>query len=1098
MSRTLSSSRGAITPVMRDTAVPLSAGQLRLWLFHDLAQGWMSENVSLALRVRGRFDVAAAASAVRKIVARHEVLRTTFPCRPPGGHRTSFAEYLRGTAVRPGEPMQVIQPPAAVALPIQDVAIDDVHERVRIEAAQPFDLQRGPVWRGLVLRLNPADHVFLMTLHRIICDEPSREILARELEAGYVGRVLPPLPMQYADAAAHERGLNDTGLEGDAGYWKEQLAHIIRMERLSERGPADYRGPIRVERHAVEVPPSLSATLLELSRRESTRPAAVHATALAVLLSRYTGRMDVRIPVDVVQRPSGTESLIGAFDNRVVLRLDVSPRQRCRELLGRAELGLQRAEGAPQPLSEGVAQGLDTREQPDGPMSFVTLRSRPDLNVPSFGDADVEEIPTACGTPGALTWVCSDSGALTVEYSPRIANAAAVQAQAIRYRGILEQLTANPEAAVREIVLADPVEEAHLLASGRPDEAMPAAACDLGAWFGGVVRQRPDAIAAECAGAHVSYATLWAHAAAIAARLQHLGIGVEDRVAVWCDGGLPLLAAVLGIVRSGGVYVPIDARAPRERVRWLVTDCGAKAIVADRSLAADCVDFGVPIVDPSADPRAESPIAEGPPSPACAAYVIYTSGSTGEPKGVVITHSNVAGLIACTAKPFTLAATDVWTLFHSPAFDFSVWEMWGCWLTGGRLAVAPYAVSRAPDAFDALLRRAEVTVLNLTPSAFELWQSMAPSAGGPPLRVVIFGGEALDPKRLASWANRRRATPPALVNMYGITETTVHVTRRVLTARDIAGGGSPIGRALGNAAIYVRDAEGGLAASGVPGELYVGGAGVARGYQSRPALTAKRFVPDPWAGRGSRLYRSGDRARWRASDVDGTGTSPIRWELDYLGRLDEQAKVRGYRIEPGEIEAALRQHASVRQAVVLADTAGARSKRLIAYVTLEPSCPVGEETLREHLRALLPDYMVPAAIVIVARLPLTPNGKLDRRALPPPPLPPAGAQRQPGSASEHALAEIWTSVLRVDDVGADDDFFERGGDAMAAIRASARIGQVFGSPMPVRMLFEHATIASLACQLPSPVVERATEGEAAPRRAGPRPQHAAASARQGR
>ncbi|HLM66012.1 MAG TPA: amino acid adenylation domain-containing protein, partial [Longimicrobium sp.] len=435
-------------------------------------------------------------------------------------------------------------------------------------------------------------------------------------------------------------------------------------------------------------------------------------------------------------------------------------------------------------------------------------------------------------------------------------------------------------------------------------------------------------------------------------------------------------------------------------------------------------------------------------TPESLAYVIYTSGSTGTPKGALIEHRNVARLFSATDHWFGFDHTDVWTLFHSSAFDFSVWEIWGALLYGARLVVVPYLTSRDPDAFHALVQREGVTVLNQTPSAFRQFMRTDEERGGAlALRNVIFGGEALEPVSLREWVDRRGIDQPRLVNMYGITETTVHVTYRPLSREDVfEGGGSPIGVRIPDLQLYVCDPNLRPLPIGVPGELYVGGAGVARGYLNRPELTAQRFVRNPF-GNGT-LYRTGDRVRWLA---DGT--------LDYLGRLDEQVKIRGFRIELGEIESALLDHAGVREAAVIvrADVPG--DKRIVAYLVGDADA----EPLRAHLRTRLPEYMVPAAFVPMDALPLTPNGKLDRKALPAPDF--AGdedAYVAPRTPAEEALAAVWADVLRVERVGVTDTFFELGGHSLLATRVVSRVRDALGVELPLRALFEGPTVAALA------------------------------------
>ncbi|TIS74785.1 MAG: amino acid adenylation domain-containing protein, partial [Mesorhizobium sp.] len=441
------------------------------------------------------------------------------------------------------------------------------------------------------------------------------------------------------------------------------------------------------------------------------------------------------------------------------------------------------------------------------------------------------------------------------------------------------------------------------------------------------------------------------------------------------------------------------------------------------------------------------------------AYVIYTSGSTGRPKGVVVPHQNVTRLLGSTDHWFQFGSDDVWTLFHSYAFDFSVWEIWGALATGGRLVVVPQLVSRSPGEFLELLVREGVTVLNQTPSAFsQLMQAdrERPEIGRQlALRVVIFGGEALELKRLADWYERHGETTPRLINMYGITETTVHVSYLALTrqhAREEAS--SLIGCGIPDLRVYVLDAALQPVPVGVGGELYIAGAGLARGYLGRPGLTSERFVADPFGPAGTRMYRTGDLAKWRADGV-----------LDFLGRADEQVKIRGFRIEPGEVTAALTAHASVTQAAVVAREDRPGEKRLIGYVVAAAGATIEPQALRAHVGQLLPDYMVPAAIVILEALPLTPNGKLDRRALPAPDFTPAFSSRAPRTPQEALLADLFAAVLGLEAVGIDDNFFELGGHSLLATRLIGRVRAALGVELAIRALFEAPSVAQLAKRL---------------------------------
>jgi amino acid adenylation domain-containing protein len=574
-------------------------------------------------------------------------------------------------------------------------------------------------------------------------------------------------------------------------------------------------------------------------------------------------------------------------------------------------------------------------------------------------------------------------------------------------------------------------------------------------------------------------------------------VGPEARVAICLERSVEMVVALLAVLKAGGAYVPVDPGYPAERIAYVLEDCDPALMITVAALRGR-VPAGVPVL--SLDEEAESidrepsqPLADSV-DPQNAAYVIYTSGSTGRPKGVAVPHANVARLFAATQPWFAFGPADVWTLFHSFAFDFSVWEIWGALLHGGRLVVVDRETARSPADFHRLLCREGVTVLNQTPSAFRaLIAADAASEEPLALREVIFGGEALETAMLRPWFARHGNQMPRLVNMYGITETTVHVTFHPLREADAERSGpSPIGRRIPDLRAYVLDPRGEPVPPGVAGELYVGGAGVARGYLHRPELTAERFVPDPFgAAPGARLYRTGDLARWRESAgvrecVSAevcSGSADFRTNalthsrtgyLEYLGRNDQQVKIRGFRIEPGEVEARLAEHPGVRDAVVLAreDTPGG-DRRLVAWYVARDQ-PVAADLLRAHLAERLAEHMVPAAYVRLEALPLTPNGKLDRAALPAP-EDDAYARRgyeAPVGETEAALAEIWAEVLGVERVGRGDNFFELGGHSLLVVHLVERMRQR-GLHAPVRALFAAPTLAELAAEVggQTPAVE---------------------------
>jgi amino acid adenylation domain-containing protein len=586
--------------------------------------------------------------------------------------------------------------------------------------------------------------------------------------------------------------------------------------------------------------------------------------------------------------------------------------------------------------------------------------------------------------------------------------------------------------------------------------------------FEAQVERTPENIAVVYNDEALSYEELNEWANQVAHYLRQQGVGPETYVGLLMDRSLELVVGLLAILKAGGAYVPLDSEYPPERLRFMLDDAQVHLILTQERPRRAVSTLGARVVCLDADGPAISAMSgENPAAHSCpdtAAYVIYTSGSTGRPKGVVVTHANIVRLFQSTEEWFHFGAADVWTMFHSAAFDFSVWETWGALLYGGRLVVVPYWESRTPDRFYKLLELEEVTVLNQTPSAFRQLMlaeaAVADSKGPslPALRVVIFGGEALEMQSLSEWFARHAETRPEMINMYGITETTVHVTYRPIGLLDVSTrAGSMIGRPLADLQLYVLDEQLRPSPLGVAGELYVGGAGLARGYLNRPELTAERFVPHPFsAAAGARLYRSGDVGRWTA---DG--------DLEYLGRIDEQVKVRGFRIELGEIQAALAAHPALGEVVVVLRTEPTGEKLLVAYFGARPGTSVPLKELRRYLQERLPDYMIPAAFVQLERLPLTAHGKVDRRALPAPDSvrPELGETYvAPRNEVEEALAAVWARVLRVERVGVYDNFFDLGGDSVRSVQVVA-LAKESGLFYSVQQLFQKQTIAMLAAEV---------------------------------
>ncbi|HST57474.1 MAG TPA: amino acid adenylation domain-containing protein, partial [Longimicrobium sp.] len=990
-----------------------------------------------------------------EIVRRHEALRTSFP------------------EVN-GAPVQAILPFAGFSLSVEDLsALDDaareaeVRRRAREDGERPFDLARGPLFRASLLRLAEDDHVLLLCMHHVVSDGWSMNVLFGELSALYGAFAgggdspLPALAVQYADFAVWQREhLRGAVLDRQIAYWKGQLAGAPALLELPADRPRPAVQSYRGAHEAMELGEGLLERLEALGRREGATLYMVLLSAFQVLLGKYAGTDDIVVGSPIAGRTRAeTEPLIGFFVNTLVLRTELDGDPTFREVVARVRTATLAAyEHQDVPFERLVAELEPERSMSHAPLFQVlfTLQNAggsgaalPGLSVRALEiGLDAAKFDLSLGLEAR-------EGALRGElaYSTDLFDRGTVLRMLGHLERVLEQVAADADQPISALVLLGDSERAVVVDEWNRTEAeYPADRC-IHAIFEAQAARTPHAVAVSFEDRSLTYAELNAQANRIAHHLVRRGVGPEVRVGLFLERGMEMVAAILGVLKAGGAYVPLDPSYPAERVAFALSDAGVPVLLTQESLRDSlAVQDGVEII--SVDAAADTIAAESAENPASGAtpeslaYVIYTSGSTGTPKGALIEHRNVARLFSATDHWFGFDASDVWTLFHSSAFDFSVWEIWGALLYGGRLVVVPYLTSRDPDAFHALVQRDGVTVLNQTPSAFRQFMRADAERGGDlALRHVIFGGEALEPASLREWVDRHGVDQPRLVNMYGITETTVHVTYRPLSRDDVfEGGGSPIGIRIPDLQLYVCDAGLRPLPVGVPGELYVGGAGVARGYLNRPELTAQRFVQNPF-GAGT-LYRTGDRVRWLA---DGT--------LDYMGRLDEQVKIRGFRIELGEIESALLDHAEVREAAVIVREDQPGDRRIVAYIVGGADA----ESLRVHLRTRLPEYMVPAAFVAVDVLPLTPNGKLDRKALPAPDFASAGdAYVAPRTTVEEVLAGIWATVLRVEQVGIHDSFFELGGHSLLATRVVSRIREAFGIELPLRALFEAPSIAPLA------------------------------------
>ncbi|MEW2530976.1 amino acid adenylation domain-containing protein [Streptomyces sp. NPDC047071] len=1065
----------------RPETVPLSFAQRRLWFLDKFEEDKTTYHAPFPLRLTGTVDVAALAAALRDVVVRHESLRTVFP------------------EDAAGEPRQHVLDagPLTIDLPVVDVTPQGLDEALAATVARPFDLAAEIPLRATLLRLAEQDHVLLLMAHHIAADGESFAPLVRDLSAAYTARLRgePPrwreLPVQYVDYTLWQHELlgsendPDSLLAAQTDYWKEELEGLQQPLQL----PTDRPRP-RVASHRGDVveftlDPRTAAAVEELARSRSATASMVLQSALTVLLHAHGAGDDIAIGSPIANRTDDNlTELIGFFVNTWVLRARMAGNPAFLDLLDQVRAtSLGAYDHQDVPFERLVDVVSAERSTAYAPLTQAVLAwqnfAREDFALPGLR-VGLEPLRGRTAKFDLFFNLAALPGQGIVghlEYATDLFDRSTAERLADRFVRVVEQLVADPAQRIGAVDVLAEEERRHLRdwsRAGGPGAPVP----DLTVHqvFEATAAAHPDRPAVTADAVTLDYAALNAAANRLARLLRRHGARPGTMLAVALPRSTDLVVTILAILKTGAAYVPVDPGHPADRIAYTLGDARPELVVTDAAFADRLPDgprlvlgtpdtaaalAALPAHDLDTDER-------GAQRPDDAAYVIYTSGSTGRPKGVLVTHRNVLSLMTRTRDLFAFGADDVWTMFHSPAFDFSVWELWGPLLHGGRLVTVPHEVGRSPEDFLALLVRERVTVLNQTPSAF--YQLVRADRENPgtgrrlALRTVVFGGEALDLPRLTEWYERHAADAPRLVNMYGITETTVHVTHGPLgpdLVRDATG--SAIG--VGLPGLDVRLLDGALrpVPAGVVGEMYVGGDQVARGYLNRPALTAARFVADPSGPPGSRLYRSGDLARWTP-----------RGQLEYAGRSDDQIKLRGFRIEPGEVEAALLARADVADArvVVRVDTAG--DKALTAYAV--PAGPEGlpePAVLRAELRAVLPDYMVPAAFVALDAIPLTGNGKLDRAALPAPGRTASGpAAARPSGALELHVVRAWGQVLDRDPngVGVDDDFFDAGGDSFKAVTLARAIGR----GLPVVEVFKNPTPRQLAARLASLETTRGT------------------------
>ena len=1083
--------RGGVLPeslpierVSRDQDLPLSFPQQRLWFIEQLEHGRSVYLVPMVLRLEGELDVAVLRQGVSEVVRRHEVLRTTY-------HMVA------------GEPFQRIATASPVPVDLVDLSgldemrvTEESRRLQRAEAQRAFDLSRGPLLRVALVRLAPASHLLLCTFHHIVSDAWSVAIFTRELAALYdaysSGRPcsLPELSIQYADYAAWQRRtLSGDFLEAEIGHWKQRLAGAPPVLEIPTDRPRPEVLRFHGARQHFHLAAELSGAVRALGRKEGATPFMILLAGFKALLARYTGNPDVSVGTPVAGRNHiEIENLIGFFANTLVLRTLVASEISFRDLLARVREVVIDAHTHQEVPFEKLVEELEPRRSlSHSPLVQVVFTLQELPSTAAFSTLKVQ--PFIGGSETAkfdLTLALAEgpnglSG--TLEYDTDLFDPATITRMLAHWERLFSAAYAEPAQRLSTLPLLTEAEEQVLRAWGRAPRALDLCCHEL---FEIRVQRAPEATALVFDNEHWTYAELDARANRIAHSLIARGAGPETRVGVCLKRSPDLVAALLGVLKSGGAFVPLDPSLPGERLAFLTADAGIPILVTQEALAHRLPEAGARLllIDADAPEIFAQPVENTGrrPDQEHLAYVIYTSGSSGIPKGVLVSHRAIVGHCLDVLEEYGLTPEDRVLQFASFSFDVALEQLLP------PLAVGAIVVLRGEELWSGLelaekISDAGLTVVNL-PTA--LWhRAMTDWAGNRdgsphPLRLFLVGGEPMSPSIAAQWRQTPYASA-ALVNAYGPTEATITATiSRVpgsLTDR------VSIGRPLGRRHAYVLDRGLELLPFGIPGELCLGGDGLARGYLDRPALTAEKFVPDP-SGRepGARLYRTGDLARRR---VDG--------EFEILGRIDRQVKVRGFRIELGEIEASLERHPEVREAVVVLREDRPLEKRLVGYVVLRPGSRRAPQDLLEELAARLPEPMIPSAIVLLQALPLTSNGKVDRAALPPPQ---GSMSMDVGEASafrspvEELLAGIWSEVLGVERVGPEDNFFDLGGHSLLATQAISWICDAFGVNLPLRRMFELPSLSALAGgidaamragdRLPAPPMERVSRDRPLP------------------
>ncbi|HVE92576.1 MAG TPA: amino acid adenylation domain-containing protein [Actinomycetota bacterium] len=1035
---------------------PASFGQERLWFLEQLLPDAPLYTHHEAWRLRGPLDGDALTCALNDLVRRHETLRTA---------------YSR----KGGELLQVVHPEVEVRVEIEDVSAAPEEEREELArgevlawAAEHFDLSVAPLMRAVLVRISHDDAVLVLVMHHTVVDGWSVGVIVDELSELYAARleardlVLPELPVQYADYAVWQREwLQGAELDEQMAYWRDKLAGAPAVLDLPVDRPRRPAPSFEAARVQFAVPPEVAARLDELGKAAGVTPFMLYLAAFVVLLSRYASRTDVVVGTPVAGRNrTEVERLIGFFVNTLVLRTDLFGNPSFTDLLGRVrEVCLDAFAHQDLPFEKLVEQLHPERDLSHNPLFQVAFALQPSTpSVPRMPGLSGEQFPVGAAAAAFDLTLEMREGNGTFTYATDLFDAATIERMSRHYLHLLRSIAGNPSASLSRVEILPDDERCRLL-EGFNDTALEVPGVLMHDLIRQTALRHRDRIALRFGGRDMTYGEMESRVERLTARLCAMGVGAEICVGFCLPRGFDMICALLGIMRSGGAFVPLDPSSPEARLRFMLDDTRASVVVTESSLVhlLPRTEASVVLVDADfPDDPAPAPPALHPDN---LAYVVYTSGSTGTPKGTAVQHGGITSMMLSLLEPYGIREGSRVLQFHSVAFDAWLSEVFTTLYAGGTLVLGERADLLPGPGLGDLLNRERVDVALLAPSAVAVMQDNPL----PHLETMIVCGEACPPELVSRWGRDRR-----FVNAYGPTEVTV--CTHVAVCED-DGRPPPIGHTNANLSSYILDPWLNPAPERVPGELHIGGLGVSRGYLNRPGLTAERFLPDPFGPPGSRMYRTGDLARFRS---DG--------QVEFLGRLDHQVKVRGFRIEPGEVEAALASHPAVRECVVVV-RGEAADKRLAAYAAVGDAASSVAD-LRAYLSERLPPYMVPELFVLLDSLPHNSSGKIDRAALPKPgPVRASmgGTVLPPRTPSEREVAEAWKAVLRLDEVGVTDKFFDVGGNSLRLVDLHEQLERRFPGCTSVAQLFEHVTIRDQAAHVdrrvgePRPVATAAFE-----------------------